>query len=400
MKSNYDILGNHIRLIDVRNSRLVTTEVLGINIDKFFMPSVANVIGTDLSKYKLVTKGKFACNPMHVGRDERLPIALYEDDNPAIVSPAYFVFEIIDNSILDENFLMMWFRRPEFDRACWLHTDGSVRGGITWEDICRLELPLPDIEKQKNIVKAYKTIDDRIELKKQINSNLRELATIKFFNTIRYCYHDDCDCQETEIGRYPSHWEISSLGEVVETIIDHRGLTPTKLGSEWSEDGIIALSAKSVKNHELVNLDIANHVDEELYERWMPQKLQSQDILMTSEAPLGEFYYLADFSEYCLSQRLFAIRANKNVIEPTLLYFQLTDTIGKHQIDIRKTGTTVTGIRQSELVQIPIVIPPNYIQKNFARFCEPIMLNIEKNLDEIIFLHKLQAMILTQLSNC
>ena len=172
MKSNYDILGNYIRLIDVRNSDLVTNQVLGISIDKLFMPSVANIIGTDLSKYKLVTKGKFACNPMHVGRDERLPVALYENDTPAIVSPAYFVFEIIDTTVLDENFLMMWFRRPEFDRICWLHTDGSVRGGIAWEDICRLEIPVLNIEKQKSIVRAYKSINDRIELKKKINDNL------------------------------------------------------------------------------------------------------------------------------------------------------------------------------------------------------------------------------------
>ena len=96
MKSNYDLLGNHIRLIDNRNKDLVTEQVLGINIDKFFMPSVANVIGTDLSKYKLIQKGNFACNPMHVGRDERLPVALYKDDEPAIVSPAYFMFEIKD----------------------------------------------------------------------------------------------------------------------------------------------------------------------------------------------------------------------------------------------------------------------------------------------------------------
>ena len=90
MKLNYDVLRNHIRLIDTRNKDNVTEEVLGISIDKFFMPSVANVIGTDLSKYKLITKGKFACNPMHVGRDERLPVALYKKDTPAIVSPAYF----------------------------------------------------------------------------------------------------------------------------------------------------------------------------------------------------------------------------------------------------------------------------------------------------------------------
>ncbi len=172
MKSNYDILGNHIRLIDTRNRESITDRVLGINIDKFFMPSVANVIGTDLSKYKLITKGKFACNPMHVGRDERLPVALYDEEKPAIVSPAYFMFEVIDNSILNEDYLMMWFRRPEFDRICWLHTDGSVRGGITWDDICRLELPIPPIEKQLEIVNSYKAITERIALKKKINDNL------------------------------------------------------------------------------------------------------------------------------------------------------------------------------------------------------------------------------------
>ena len=180
MKSNYDILGNHIRLIDTRNRESITDRVLGINIDKFFMPSVANVIGTDLSKYKLITKGKFACNPMHVGRDERLPVALYDEEKPAIVSPAYFMFEVIDNSILKEDYLMMCFRRPEFDRICWLHTDGSVRGGITWDDICRLELPIPPIENQLEIVNSYKAITERIALKQKINDNLEATAQAYF----------------------------------------------------------------------------------------------------------------------------------------------------------------------------------------------------------------------------
>jgi len=120
---------------------------------------------------------------------------------------------------------------------------------------------------------------------------------------------------------------------------------------------------------------------------------------MTSEAPLGEFYYIADFCEYCLSQRLFAMRANKAIIEPTLLYFQLTDTIGKHQIDIRKTGTTVTGIRQSELIQVPIVIPPKDIQMEFAKLCDPIMVAIEKNADEILHLQQLLTMLLAKMSS-
>lgn len=169
MKSNYDILGNYIRLVDVRNKEETTDRVVGININKCFMPSVANIIGTDLSNYKLITRGKFACNPMHVGRDEKLPIALYTDDKPSLVSPAYFMFEIKEKRFLNEEYLMMWFRRPEFDRVCWLKTDGSVRGGISWEDICRLEVPVLPMEKQLEIVGNYQVITDRIALKQRIN---------------------------------------------------------------------------------------------------------------------------------------------------------------------------------------------------------------------------------------
>lgn len=172
MKSNYEPLGKHIRLVDHRNSEKVTSTVLGISIDKEFMPSVANVIGTDLSRYKLISKGLFACNPMHVGRDERLPIALYEKDNASIVSPAYFMFEIIDRDVLNEEYLMMWFRRPEFDRECWFMTDGSVRGGITWDDLCRIQLPVPPYERQLDVVESYRAITRRIAMKKEINDNL------------------------------------------------------------------------------------------------------------------------------------------------------------------------------------------------------------------------------------
>ena len=172
MKSNYEPLGKHIRLVDYRNSEEVTSTVLGISIDKEFMPSVANVIGTDLSRYKLISKGLFACNPMHVRRDERLPIALYEKDNAAIVSPAYFMFEIIDRDVLNEEYLMMWFRRPEFDRECWFMTDGSVRGGISWDDLCRIQLPVPPYERQLDVVESYRAITRRIAMKKEINDNL------------------------------------------------------------------------------------------------------------------------------------------------------------------------------------------------------------------------------------
>ena len=393
----YKTIEELVTRVDERNNGGIVSELIGVSIDKCFIKSVANTNGTDLSKYKIIRKNDFAVSLMQVSRDGKIPVARLEEYEEAIMSPAYPIFRVKDKNVILPEYLEMWFKRPEFDREAAFIAVGGVRGSMPWEEFAKMKLPVPTIEKQRKIVNAYKIVTDRIALKQKINDNLRASASIMFFNKIRYVQCSEC-CQETEIGTYPIDWTLFTLGDVLDTIIDRRGLTPTKLGSEWSNEGIIALSAKSVKNHELVNLDIANHVDNDLYNRWMPQKLQSQDILMTSEAPLGEFYYLADFSTYCLSQRLFAMRANKTIIEPTVLYFQLTDSIGKHAIDIRKTGTTVTGIRQSELIQVPIIVPPMNIQKEFARFCNPIMITIEKNADEIRQLFKLQEMLLSRLS--
>lgn len=393
----YKTIEELVTRVDERNNGGIVSELIGVSIDKCFIKSVANTNGTDLSKYKIIRKNDFAVSLMQVSRDGKIPVARLEEYEEAIMSPAYPIFRVKDKNVILPEYLEMWFKRPEFDREAAFIAVGGVRGSMPWEEFAKMKLPVPTIEKQRKIVNAYKIVTDRIALKQKINDNLRASASIMFFNKIRYVQCSEC-CQETEIGTYPIDWTLFTLGDVLDTIIDRRGLTPTKLGSEWSNEGIIALSAKSVKNHELVNLDIANHVDNDLYNRWMPQKLQSQDILMTSEAPLGEFYYLADFSTYCLSQRLFAMSANKTIIEPTVLYFQLTDSIGKHQIDIRKTGTTVTGIRQSELIQVPIIVPPMNIQKEFARFCNPIMITIEKNADEIRQLFKLQEMLLSRLS--
>ncbi|WP_282039346.1 hypothetical protein [Saccharicrinis aurantiacus] len=174
--SDYKKLGEYIKPIKVKNKDLRAKELLGINIDKFFMPSVANVVGTDLSKYKIVENNQFACNRMHVGRDYRIPVALSKREEPFIVSPAYDVFEIIDTSILHPEYLMMWFSRKEFDRNAWFHTDADVRGGLPWKLFCNLELPIPSIEKQREIVKEYNTIVNRIKLNKQLNLKLEETA--------------------------------------------------------------------------------------------------------------------------------------------------------------------------------------------------------------------------------
>lgn len=198
MKSNYKRLGDYIRQVDVRNKDLRTKKLLGINIDKFFMPSVANIIGTDLSNYKLIEKGQFACNPMHVGRDERIPVSLYLEEDYAIVSPAYFVFEITNTSLLSK-YLMLWFKRPEFDRECWFYTDASIRGGITWEDFCDKKLPIPSIEEQQKIVDAYETIEKRIAIKKKINDVLSKCINLVFYNN---CKNDTILKTKIRIGEF------------------------------------------------------------------------------------------------------------------------------------------------------------------------------------------------------
>ncbi len=156
MKSNYKKLGDYIRLVDERNKNLEVNNLLGINIQKKFMPSVANTSESDLSKYKVIRSGQFAYSAMQVGRDETVRVVLFTSDKPAIISPAYLVFEVIDLNVVLPEYLMMWFQRPESDRFGWFISDGSVRSSLEWERFCEIEIPIPeDIEIQKSVVAAY-----------------------------------------------------------------------------------------------------------------------------------------------------------------------------------------------------------------------------------------------------
>ena len=183
MKSNYKQLGKIVQWCDERNRNAETSEVLGVSIGKEYMPSVANIIGTDLSNYKLVRKNRFACNPMHVGRDKVLPIALYPKESPAIVSPAYFTFEVINTDEVLPEYLMLLFSTPVFDRNCWFRTDGTVRGGISWDDLCRVELPVPDIAKQRKFINSVNCLQYRISLLEQISA-LVEQVTQRVFDKL------------------------------------------------------------------------------------------------------------------------------------------------------------------------------------------------------------------------
>lgn len=206
-KENYRRLGDYIREVDVRNRDLEVKELLGINIGKYFMPSVANVVGTDLSNYKIVYKNQFACNLMHVGRDEKIPIAILDDCESAIVSPAYFTFEISDYDVLLPQYLMMWFRKPEFDREAWFYTDGDVRGGMSKSALLDMSLPVPPIEQQRKIVAEYEAVSRRIRLNEQMITRLEETAQTLY----RKMFVDGIDKENL-----PEGWRMGVLGEISE----------------------------------------------------------------------------------------------------------------------------------------------------------------------------------------
>ena len=379
MKSNYDILGNHIRLIDTRNRESITDRVLGINIDKFFMPSVANVIGTDLSKYKLITKGKFACNPMHVGRDERLPVALYDEEEPAIVSPAYFMFEVVDNSILNEDYLMMWFRRPEFDRICWLHTDGSVRGGITWDDICRLELPIPPIEKQLEIVNSYKAITERIALKKKINDNLEATIQAAFDKA----FHDaGVSLPETIIkqNKVPQGWTDATVGDFASV---QTGPFGSQLHNEdYVESGTPIITVEHMDGKYIAhrNLPLVSQND---VDRLRKYDLHTGDIVFSRVGSVDRAVMVSQHEDgWLFSGRCLRVRPyDPNTGSYFLWWFN--QPVIRQLVTASAVGATMPSINTSILNSIRIVFPQKDIVTQFCKMADGLIEIIATNLEEI-----------------
>ncbi|MCP2038338.1 restriction endonuclease subunit S [Chryseobacterium sp. HSC-36S06] len=238
MKLGYKRLGNYIQLVDERNKNLEVTNLLGISVTKNFIPSVANIIGTDMANYKIVRKNQFACSVMQVRRDKKMPVALYLENKPSIISQAYPVFEIIDETLLLPEYLMMWFTRSEFDReACFLAV-GGVRGSLEWEDFLNMELPIPSPEKQKEMIEEYETIENRIQLNKKLCATLEETA-----QTIYKHWFEDFEFPDEngkpykssggemakceELGKeIPKAFKLYKISELIEN----------SLGGDWGKD--------------------------------------------------------------------------------------------------------------------------------------------------------------------
>lgn len=172
---SYKRIGDYIQLLDNRNKDLAITKLLGINITKNFMPTLANISETDLSKYKIIQKGQFAYSAMQVGRDETIRIAQYTCEEPAIISPAYLVIAVIDENELLPEYMMMWFQRPESDRYGWFISDSSVRASLDWDRFCEIRIPIPDIDEQRKYVALYNGL---ISNQKTYESSLTDLQLI------------------------------------------------------------------------------------------------------------------------------------------------------------------------------------------------------------------------------
>ena len=331
--TTYKRLGDYISEVNVRNKDLKVTNPMGINIEKYFMPSVANVIGTDLSTYKLVSDMQFACNLMHVGRDEKIPMAMHKGEQPLIVSPAYFVFENSKPTELLSDYLMMWFRRPEFDRNAWFYTDADVRGGMVKDALLDMTFPVPSIERQREIVEEYETLSRRIRLNEQMIEKLEATAQALY----RKMFVDGIDKENL-----PEGWRMGTLGEVARYVDDKISL------SDISESVYVA-TENMLKDKKGI-LVSTNKPDE-----GRGTKFQIDDILVSNIRPYFKKIWRASFFG-ASSNDVLCFRAEKG-FNASMLYYTLEQDAFFDYVMAGSNGVKMPRGDKEWIMKYPIVIP-------------------------------------------
>lgn len=366
MPLNYRKIGDLITKVSEKNKDGLYDEVLGVAIEKEFMPSVANTIGTDLKKYNVIRKNRFAFNPMHVGRDEKLPIAVYHNDEPALVSPAYFMFEVIDRDV-DINYLMLVFKTASFDHLCWFHTDASVRGGLTWDDFADIEVNIPSLEEQQTIVRQYKTITDRICVLERINEELNKQA--------------DCIFKE-EI--------INSLEEFDEEPLDKNidfvnGLAMQRFRPKKNEKGIPVIKIRELSqgycdgNSEYCRISIdESHL------------INNGDLVFSWSGSLKVDFWSGGLAG--LNQHLFKVTSKR--FYDWFSYLWVNHYLIDFQTTAKNKGTTFGHIKREDLTASMIKVPNNEQMKILDKKMKPIFDLIKINSLELQQLRKLKAIVL------
>ena len=352
----YKRIGDLVHQVDIRNTDLSVTKLMGVNLAKEFMPSVANIVGTDLSKYKVVRKGQFACKLMSVGRDVRLPIAYKTDDEPIIISSAYYSFEVNDDNEILSEYLMMCFSRTEFDRELWFYSGGDVRGGINWDTFCNTKVPVPSMTDQLRIVKAYKAITDRIELKKRINDNLEATAQALY----QELFVDNPDISE---------WKSGFVGDVLQLQRGHDLPRTEMLGGEYPVTG----STGTIGYHNQYTAE-------------------SPVIVMGRSGNIGNpRLYLCN----CWTHNTSLYVKQIFHADPMWTYYMLKNL----NYDSFVGGSAVPTLNRNDVHAYGIAIPPIELQKTFGKKVMKLIHFRETNLSEIAKLDELQCTVLATISS-
>ena len=371
MEKGYKILGNYIRLVDERNKDLSVTKLLGVSISKKFIPSIANIVGTDLSNYKIVRTGQFAYGPVTSRNGEKISIA-YLDEEDCIISSSYTVFEVENKEKLDPEYLMLWFSRPEFDRYARYKSHGSVREIFDWNELCMVELPVPDIEKQRKIVKAYKTLTDRIALKQKINDNL--LATTQAIYKSWFVDFEPFD------NVCPSDWGNGCVDDIAEFYDSMRkplsSLERADMERIYPYYGAVS---------------IVDYVDDFIFDG---------EYLLLSEDGI----YVVDENGHPLLQHITGkfwannhahILKGKSGFNEDSLYLFLANTNMAPIV----TGAAQPKINQANLKSFSITIPTSEVIENFNALIQPFFDQRLSNEAEVKKLESLKDLLLSRLVN-
>ncbi|MDY4549047.1 MAG: restriction endonuclease subunit S [Candidatus Enterosoma sp.] len=375
MALNYKKLGEFLRLTDERNSDLSITNLQGVSISKQFIPSIANIIGTDLSSYKIVRKGQFAYGPVTSRNGDKVSIALLESDD-CIISSSYLSFEVVDKTKLDPEYLMLWFMRPEFDRYARFMSNGSAREIFDWECMCGVELPVPSIEEQRKIVHDYKVISDRIELLKKINEDLEKTLSYSFNESFEPLSFDmRGDRKLSALLSFDNGYAFSS-DDYLENGL-YKIITIGNVG-----DGFVDTS----------KVNFFNNVDDKILNNYL---LKIGDIVISLTGNVGRTALIKE-ENLLLNQRVARV-VPKNKMYHSFIYCLFRQQRTKEYLEGISKGTAQLNLSPVELLETQI----NYIDEDiyeFAAKTAPILKSIINYSKEISSLSLCKNVLLTNLS--
>lgn len=350
-RSSYKRLGDYIQPVDIRNEDNAVDKLVGITIDKAFIDSVANTIGTDLSKYKIIEAEQFACSLMQVSRDGKMPIAMYAGGEKAILSPAYSMFEVIDKSELLPSYLMMWFRRSEFDREASFYAVGGVRGSLLWDDFLDFRLPIPDIEEQQEIVAQYEAITRRIALNERICANLEETAQ---------ALYNKMFVQDIDPDNLPDGWSMGTIEEFCKEV--RSGGTPNRSNNRyWNCAEVPWLKSGEVQNKIIISAE--EYISNEGLANSSAKLIPADSVIMAmyGGGTVGNVGYLAfetSTNQACCNM----ICHTKE--QSAYLYFYLL--VNQDKISRLANGGAQENLNQNLITSQPIIIGAE--NKLFALF--------------------------------